>query len=202
MTVLVIACPHALGLAIPLVVSLSSAIAASNGVLVKDRLALERMRNVDAVLFDKTGTLTTGRPSVAGVIGHGRFDEAEVLRIAGAVEADSEHPVAKAIVAAATARGPVPTASGFRSMTGSGVEATVDGVTYAMGGPALLRERGLDAPDAESPTGCSGARPCCTSSGSTPTRRWRSSGRSRSRTRCALRRRLPSRSCSDAASGS
>ena len=100
-TVLVIACPHALGLAIPLVVSLSSAIAASNGVLVKDRLALERMRNVDAVLFDKTGTLTTGRPFVAGVMGTDGFDEARVLRIAGAVEADSEHPVAKAIVAAA-----------------------------------------------------------------------------------------------------
>jgi Cu2+-exporting ATPase len=146
-TVLVIACPHALGLAIPLVVSLSSAIAASNGVLVKDRLALERMRNVDAVLFDKTGTLTTGRPSVAAVMGTDGFDEAEVLRIAGAVEADSEHPVAKAIVAAATERGPVPNASGFRSMTGRGVEATVEGVTYAMGGPALLRERGLDTPD-------------------------------------------------------
>ena len=146
-TVLVIACPHALGLAIPLVVSLSSAIAASNGVLVKDRLALERMRNVDAVLFDKTGTLTTGRPALAGVVGTVGFDEAEVLRIAGAVEADSEHPVAKAIVAAATALGPVPAASAFRSMTGRGVEATVEGVTYAMGGPALLRERGLQSPD-------------------------------------------------------
>lgn len=146
-TVLVIACPHALGLAIPLVVSLSSAIAAGNGVLVKDRLALERMRNVDAVLFDKTGTLTTGRPALTGVVGTDGFDEAEVLRIAGAVEADSEHPVARAIVAAATERGPVPTASGFRSMTGRGVEATVEGVSYAMGGPALLRERGLHSPD-------------------------------------------------------
>ena len=146
-TVLVIACPHALGLAIPLVVSLSSAIAASNGVLVKDRLALERMRNVDAVLFDKTGTLTTGRPAVTGVVGTDGFDEAEVLRIAGAVEADSEHPVARAIVAAAAASGPVPAATGFRSMTGRGVEATVEGVTYAMGGPALLRERGLRSPD-------------------------------------------------------
>jgi Cu2+-exporting ATPase len=145
-TVLVIACPHALGLAIPLVVSLSSAIAAGNGVLVKDRLALERMRKVDAVLFDKTGTLTTGRPALAGVVGTVGFDEDDVLRIAGAVEADSEHPVAKAIHAAAAARGPVPPATGFRSMTGRGVEATVDGVTYAMGGPALLRERGLHSP--------------------------------------------------------
>jgi len=147
-TVLVIACPHALGLAIPLVVSLSSAIAASNGVLVKDRLALERMRNVDAVLFDKTGTLTTGRPALAGVAGTVGFDEAEVLRIAAAVEADSEHPVARAIVAAAAKRGlPLPAATGFRSMTGRGVVATVEGVTYAMGGPALLRERGLQSPD-------------------------------------------------------
>ena len=146
-TVLVIACPHALGLAIPLVVSLSSAIAASNGVLIKDRLALERMRNVDAVLFDKTGTLTTGRPELTGVVGTLGFDEGDVLRIAGAVEVDSEHPVARAIHAAATARGPVPAATGFRSMTGRGVEATVEGVTYAMGGPALLRERGLQSPD-------------------------------------------------------
>jgi Cu2+-exporting ATPase len=146
-TVLVIACPHALGLAIPLVVSLSSAIAAGNGVLVKDRLALERMRNVDAVLFDKTGTLTTGKPEVTGVIGSDLIDDAQVLRIAGAVEADSEHPVARAIVAAAQARGGAPvTASAFRSMTGRGVEATVDGVTYAVGGPALLRERGLTEP--------------------------------------------------------
>ena len=146
-TVLVIACPHALGLAIPLVVSLSSEIAARNGVLVKDRLALERMRSVDAVLFDKTGTLTTGRPALTGVVGTVGFDEDDVLRIAGAVEADSEHPVAKAILAAALARGPIPPATGFRSMTGRGVEATVDGVTYAMGGPALLRERGLQPPD-------------------------------------------------------
>jgi Cu2+-exporting ATPase len=146
-TVLVIACPHALGLAIPLVVSLSSAIAAGNGVLVKDRLALERMRNVDAVLFDKTGTLTTGKPEVTGVIGSDVFDDAQVLQIAGAVEADSEHPVARAIVAAAKARGGASvTASAFRSMTGRGVEATVDGVTYAVGGPALLRERDLTEP--------------------------------------------------------
>jgi len=114
-TVLVIACPHALGLAIPLVVSLSSAIAASNGVLIKDRLALEGMRNVDAVLFDKTGTLTTGRPEVAGVVGTVGFDKGDVLRIAGAVEADSEHPVARAILAAATALGPAEDVKGFET---------------------------------------------------------------------------------------
>jgi Cu2+-exporting ATPase len=252
-TVLVIACPHALGLAIPLVVALSSALAARAGILVKDRLALERMRTVDAILFDKTGTLTTGRHTVAGVAavpggrttagasapatgpggptpagtgdaetgrtasgdaetdtghagdaqtgrtasgdaetdtGHagdaqtgrtasgdaetgegetgegetgegetgkdhaetGETGEAEagdaVLRIAAAVEADSEHPLARAIVAAGQAKGRVPAATDFRSIPGRGVEATVDGTRHAVGGPALLRERGLTEPEA------------------------------------------------------
>jgi P-type Cu2+ transporter len=145
-TVLVIACPHALGLAIPLVVSLSSALAARAGILVKDRLALERMRTVDAVLFDKTGTLTRGAHAVAGVAGAG-LDEAEVLRLAGGVESDSEHPLARAITAAAREKGAVAGASDFRSITGRGVEAVVDGRRYAVGGPALLRERELGEPD-------------------------------------------------------
>ena len=140
-TVLVIACPHALGLAIPLVVSLSSGLAARSGILVKDRMALERMRTVDAVLFDKTGTLTSGQHVVTAVIAGPGSDEAEVLRLAGAVEADSEHPLAKAIVTEATAKGRLPRAEGFRSITGRGVEAQIDGVHYAVGGPALLRER-------------------------------------------------------------
>ena len=100
-TVLVIACPHALGLAIPLVISLSTAVAARNGILVKDRLALERMRTIDAVLFDKTGTLTKGEHVVTGVAAASGLDEDEVLRLAGGVESDSEHPLARAIVAAA-----------------------------------------------------------------------------------------------------
>jgi len=145
-TVLVIACPHALGLAIPLVISLSTALSARAGVLVKDRLALERMRTVDAVLFDKTGTLTLGRHAVAGVAGNGLGDD-EVLTMAGAVEADSEHPLARAIFAAARDRGAVPTATDFRSITGRGVAATIDGDQWAVGGPALLRERGLSEPD-------------------------------------------------------
>jgi Cu2+-exporting ATPase len=145
-TVLVIACPHALGLAIPLVVSLSSALAARSGILVKDRLALERMRTIDVVLFDKTGTLTKGEHAVTGVAGAG-LDEADVLRLAGGVEADSEHPLARAIVAAAKQGGAVAKASEFRSITGRGVEATIDGQLYAVGGPALLRERHLDDPD-------------------------------------------------------
>lgn len=144
-TVLVISCPHALGLAIPLTTSISSALAARNGILVKDRLALERSRTVDAFLFDKTGTLTKGAHSVVGVAAAG-VDESEVLRLAGGVESDSEHPLARAIVAAAAERSGAAAAVGFRSITGRGVEATIEGAAYAVGGPALLRERSLDQP--------------------------------------------------------
>ncbi|MFD6636935.1 heavy metal translocating P-type ATPase [Micromonospora chalcea] len=143
-TVLVIACPHALGLAIPLVVALSTALSARAGILVKDRLALERMRTVDTVLFDKTGTLTTGRHTVTGVAATGGLDSDTALVLAGAVEADSEHPLARALVSAADSRGARPVARGFRALAGRGVWATVDGVDWAVGGPALLRE--LDAP--------------------------------------------------------
>ena len=143
--VLVISCPHALGLAIPLTTSLSSAIAARDGILVKDRLALELSRTVDAFLFDKTGTLTKGQHTVTGVAGIG-IDEDEALRLAGGVESDSEHPLARAIVAAARQRGAVATATNFRSITGRGVEADIDGTAYAVGGPALLRDRGMPEP--------------------------------------------------------
>jgi Cu2+-exporting ATPase len=146
-TVLVIACPHALGLAIPLVIALSTAVAARAGVLVKDRLALERMRTVDAVLFDKTGTLTTGAHTVTGVTAAPGVAEDDVLRLAGSVEADSEHPLARAIVAAAERYGALPRAHDFRSLTGRGVQATLDGVRYAVGGPALLRELSATVPD-------------------------------------------------------
>jgi P-type Cu2+ transporter len=144
-TVLVIACPHALGLAIPLVIAISTSLSARHGILVKDRLALERMRQVDVVLFDKTGTLTAGRPVVTDIAGED--DEDALVRLAGAAEADSEHPLARAIVAAASTRGELPVARDFRSMTGRGVEATVDGAPVAVGGPSLLTERGLTPPD-------------------------------------------------------
>ena len=113
----------------------------------KDRLALEQSRTVDAFLFDKTGTLTKGEHTVVGVAGDGLTDD-EVLRLAAAVESDSEHPLARAIVAAAGRRGPVPAATEVRSITGRGVEANVAGGRHAVGGPALLRERSLQEPDA------------------------------------------------------
>jgi P-type Cu2+ transporter len=151
-TVLVISCPHALGLAIPLVIALSTAVAARTGILVKDRLALERMREIDAVLFDKTGTLTKGAHIVTGVALAGPRDgvatDDDLLALAAAVESDSEHPLAKAIVTAAERAGrQPPRARDFRSITGRGVEALVDGVRAAVGGPALLRERNLSEPD-------------------------------------------------------
>ncbi|MGC5050974.1 copper-translocating P-type ATPase [Micromonospora sp. DT48] len=145
-TVLVIACPHALGLAIPLVIALSTAVAAKAGILVKDRLALERMRTIDTVLFDKTGTLTRGEHVVTDVAAASGTTESDVLAIAAAVEADSEHPLARAIVAAAE-QGDQRVATGFHSLTGRGVRAEVDGVTYAVGGPALLRELDVTVPE-------------------------------------------------------
>ena len=146
-SVLVIACPHALGLAIPLVISISTAVSARNGILIKDRLALERMREVDIVLFDKTGTLTAANHVVTGVATAEDGQEDRVLAIAGAVESDSEHPLARAIVKAAEAKGSIPVAANFRSMTGRGVQAEVEGRSFAVGGPQLMRERDLEVPE-------------------------------------------------------
>ncbi|WP_163684438.1 heavy metal translocating P-type ATPase [Mycolicibacterium gadium] len=142
-TVLVIACPHALGLAIPLVVSIATERAARGGVLIKDRLALEGMRTVDAVLFDKTGTLTKGEPTVTAVETTADYDGDTVLALAAAAETDSEHPLARAIVKAAQDRRlAVPRASGFSSSPAVGVTATVDGHEIRVGGPRLLEEVG------------------------------------------------------------
>lgn len=148
-TVLVIACPHALGLAIPLVVSISTERAAKAGVLVKDRMALEQMRTVDAVLFDKTGTLTKGEPVVRHLVAASGSED-DLLALAAAVEADSQHPLARAIVNAAADRDVrVPRAEDFRSSTAVGVSGLVDGRRIAVGGPSLLREHGLSPlPDA------------------------------------------------------
>jgi len=137
-TVLVIACPHALGLAIPLVIAISTSLGARNGLLVKNRLALERARTLDTVIFDKTGTLTRGEP----VLVDASSDEA--LRLAAAVESDSEHPLARAIVLGAQARGvAAPAATDFASLPGRGARATVEGHDVAVGGPRLLAERNL-----------------------------------------------------------
>ncbi|MWB98602.1 copper-translocating P-type ATPase [Agromyces seonyuensis] len=144
-TVLVIACPHALGLAIPLVVSIATERAAKGGVLVTDRLALETMRTVDTVLFDKTGTLTAGAPVVTDAAAAPGFDPDRVVALAAAAEADSEHPLAKAIVQdAARRRLAVPAATGFTASPAVGVRAEVEGRTVRVGGPALLAEVGLE----------------------------------------------------------
>ncbi|MFV2064659.1 MAG: heavy metal translocating P-type ATPase, partial [Chloroflexota bacterium] len=146
-TVLVIACPHALGLAIPLVISISTALGARNGLLVKDRLSLERTRELDVVIFDKTGTLTKGQPVLidAAAAEGGSIEDA--LALAAAVEADSEHPLARAIVEGAAERGLAPrTASDFEALAGRGAQATVDGRTIAVGGPRLLEELDAEVP--------------------------------------------------------
>jgi Cu2+-exporting ATPase len=147
-TVLVIACPHALGLAIPLVIAISTEQAARAGVLIKNRMALERMRTIDVVLFDKTGTLTKGEPELKDVAVVDGISTKELLALAAAVESDSEHPVARAIVRAARQQGlEIPEATGFTSMTGRGVRADIDGKTLQVGGPALLRELGIAEPE-------------------------------------------------------
>jgi len=145
-TVLVIACPHALGLAIPLVIAISTERAARAGILIKDRLALERMRTVDVVLFDKTGTLTKGEPAVVEIVpGHG-VDRDELLALAAAVESESEHPIARAILRAAASLGDPPHARDVTSLTGRGVRAEVDGRTVSVGSPGLLADLGLEMP--------------------------------------------------------
>lgn len=144
-TVLVIACPHALGLAIPLVVSIATERAARAGVLVKDRLALESMRTVDAVLFDKTGTLTEGAPAVTAIETADEWSEDDVLALTAAAENASEHPLAAAIVRAAADRGiRLSNATDFSSSPAVGVTATVDGHEIRVGGPRMLQQLGAD----------------------------------------------------------
>jgi Cu2+-exporting ATPase len=149
-TVLVIACPHALGLAIPLVIAISTSLGARNGLLVKNRIALERARELDVVIFDKTGTLTKGQPVLAAAVAVDG-DEIDLLRLAASVEADSEHPLARAIVAGAETRDarPIP-ATDFEALAGRGARASVAGRAVSVGGPRLLDELGLSAlPESE-----------------------------------------------------
>lgn len=138
-TVLVIACPHALGLAIPLVTAISTTLAARNGLLVRERRALEAARDIDVVLFDKTGTLTTGKQGVVDVIAAG--DSGELMALVAAVEKQSEHPIARAIMAQAeTDALQLPETSDFQSTPGQGVQATIAGSMIQVGGPQLLNE--------------------------------------------------------------
>ena len=157
-TVLVIACPHALGLAIPLVVSIATERAARGGVLITDRLALETMRTADAVLFDKTGTLTKGEPAVTDAVAASGFDRDGMIAIAAAVERDSEHPLARAIVAHAESRGlDIPDVESFQAAPGLGVSALVAGVPVFVGGPSLLAGRSVEPLPASAPWSAAGA---------------------------------------------
>ncbi|WP_277552644.1 heavy metal translocating P-type ATPase [Halobaculum limi] len=159
-TVLVIACPHALGLAVPLVVAINTSLAARNGILIRDRIAMEEARTLDTVVFDKTGTLTKGEQGVVDVATTDGWTDADVLATMAAVESDSEHMIAEAIRAEAQSRGlAVHTAREFEALEGRGVRATVDvdavpipdesseaeGATVYVGGPNLLRHLGIEA---------------------------------------------------------
>ena len=145
-TVLVIACPHALGLAIPLVIAISTTLGARGGLLVRDRRGLEEARNLDTVVFDKTGTLTLGEHRVVDIATSGSMSPDEALRLAASVERDSEHPVARAIVASSGERElQIPLASDFEYVPGRGVRATVEGRSLAAGGPNLLAALGIEA---------------------------------------------------------
>ncbi len=147
-TVLVIACPHALGLAVPLVVAISTTLGAKSGLLVRDRRGLEEARNLDVVIFDKTGTLTLGEFRVVDTAVAEGIEEDDALRIAAGVESESEHPIARGIVTTAREREiAVPDAEDFRAITGKGVAASVEGKEYHMGGPALLKAEDATVPD-------------------------------------------------------
>jgi P-type Cu2+ transporter len=146
-TVLVIACPHALGLAIPLVVAITTSLAAHNGILVRDRLALEKARALDMVVFDKTGTLTRGEFGVVGVATIEGWDEGQALALAAAVEGDSEHIMAQAVRRSAQKQDlALPMVTGFEALKGRGVRATSDGHEVYVGGPRLLEMLNLAPP--------------------------------------------------------
>jgi Cu2+-exporting ATPase len=148
-TVLVIACPHALGLAIPLVVAITTAKGAQNGILVRDRLALEQARQLDMVIFDKTGTLTRGEFGVVGLQGTAGWEAERALGLAAAIEGDSEHTIARGLRQAAAERGlELPPVTGFEALKGRGVQASYEGKPVHLGGPRLLEQLSLELPEA------------------------------------------------------
>ncbi len=144
---MVISCPHALGLAVPLVVAVSTELTARNGLLVRDRAAFERARSLQAVVFDKTGTLTEGAFSVVSVVSLAPgMEQQEVLRLAAGLESSSEHPIARGVLRGAAERGiAVPAAASFRNLPGEGARAVVDGREVEVVSPGTLRRRGIDA---------------------------------------------------------
>jgi Cu2+-exporting ATPase len=147
-TVMVIACPHALGLAVPLVIAVSTTLSARRGLLIRDRSAFERARALDAVVFDKTGTLTEGRFGVTDVVALEGRTEADVLRLAAAIESRSEHPIAVGIAHAAAERGlPYPAPAQVTAIPGKGARGVVEGTEVKVVSPGFLREQGLAADD-------------------------------------------------------
>ena len=147
-TVMVIACPHALGLAVPLVVAVSTALAAQQGLLIRDRAAFERARGLQAIVFDKTGTLTEGRFGITDVIRLGDLDEEALLRLAASLESRSEHPIAAGVVRSAKERGiAFPPPETFKAIPGKGAEGVVDGKPVQVVSPGFLRERGIETKD-------------------------------------------------------
>lgn len=145
-TVMVIACPHALGIAVPLVVAVSTAISASNGLLIRDRTAFEKARNIQAIIFDKTGTLTEGKFGVTDTIMFGKdMDEKELLQYAASVESHSEHPIAKGIVS--SVGGSLPSVQNFRAITGKGAEGNVNGRNIKVVSPGYLKEQNISMND-------------------------------------------------------
>src|SRR5690625_3344532 len=148
-TVLVIACPHALGLAIPLVIAISTTLGARHGLLVRDRRGLEEARLLDVIVFDKTGTLTLGSHRVVNISATEGIEDTEALRLATAVQSDAEHPIAQALLTSAKEQGiDIPKSQDFESLPGRGVRAVVEGRTLHIGGPALLRMLGVEPPEA------------------------------------------------------
>ena len=147
-TVMVITCPHALGLAVPLVVAVSTALSATNGLLIRDRSAFERARNLGAVIFDKTGTLTEGRFGVTDVIPFGSLGDDDLLRLAASLESRSEHPIAAGVVRAAAEKNlALPAATDFKAIPGKGAEARINGKDVKVVSPGYLKEHQLTADD-------------------------------------------------------
>jgi len=148
-TVMVITCPHALGLAVPLVVAVSTKLTAQNGLLIRDRAAFERARKLSAVIFDKTGTLTEGKFGVAGIVPLADLEDDEVLAWAASLESQSEHPIAQGVMRGAQERGiKAKAVEGFRNLTGRGAEGIVEGRGVKVVGPGYLREKNLAVDDA------------------------------------------------------